>query len=475
MSITSLDFCLFYLLFYIGYWLLKDNYKIQNIYVLATSYLFYSLIDWRFSFLLLFISLFSYYIGILIKKKPAKYSPSFLLTIAVVVNVGILFIFKYYDFFASELSLLFGLNNDKILLNLILPVGISFYIFTATGYVIDIYKGTVEPTKEIVPFLSFISFFPLLLSGPIERSNGLLPQFKKKRSFDKELAFNGIQQVVWGAFKKLVIADNCATIVQVVFANYTDMPASSLLIGGILYSFQIYFDFSGYSDIAIGLSKLLGLKVRRNFNYPYFAMNVSDFWRRWHMSLQSWLTDYVYFPLGGSRCSKSRTIYNTFIVFLLCGIWHGANWTFFAWGAYHALLFVPLLLLFSKEFKKKTVDDEGLVPSLKSIIQMLITFLLITIGWIMFNSPSLSVGINYIFSIFSPSILCAPTNLGLVENIYTLLLIIFVFIFEWINKEKEIPLFFKCPVYLKILIIYLLLGHIVLCNASQTDFIYYQF
>ncbi len=475
MSITSLDFCFFFFLIYLVYWSLKNHVIIQNLLILVSSYLFYSLIDWCFSFLLLFISILSYLAGLILNKNVDKKITRLVVYSTVFVNIGILFLFKYYDFFTSEFASLFDMDPEKAMLHLVLPVGISFYTFTATGYIIDVYKGKVVACNKIIPFMSFISFFPLLLSGPIERSNGLLVQFKKIREFKYSASVEGVQQVVWGAFKKLVVADNCASIVNIVFSNYEDLPASSLVIGGVLYSIQIYFDFSGYSDMAIGLSKLLGFNIRRNFNYPYFSLNVSDFWRRWHMSLQSWLTDYIYFPLGGSRCSKKRTIVNTFVVFVVCGIWHGANWTFIVWGLYHAVLFIPLLVLFSREFKKRTVDDECLIPSFSSLLLMISTFILITIGWIIFNSPSLTDSIGFLTGIFSLSIFEVPIGIGLEENKYILLLLILVFLLEWIFRHKEIPLFFNAPGWVKVSILYILLGHILLCSASQSDFIYYQF
>ena len=477
MSITSFDFCWFFLIVYLIYWTLRNSLTIQNIFLLGVSYLFYALIDFRFCFLLLFISLFSFWAGQQAdaKENKSKRKAKFMVLLTVCVNMGVLFIFKYYDFFTSEFASLIGVNPEKAMLHLVLPVGISFYIFTSTGYVIDVYKGKVQACDKIIPYLSFVSFFPLLLSGPIERSNGLLVQMHRKRVFDYNLSVEGIQQVVWGAFKKLVIADNCATTVNVVFSSYESLPASSLVIGGVLYSIQIYFDFSGYSDMAIGLSKLLGFHIRRNFNYPYFSLNVSDFWRRWHMSLQSWLTDYIYFPLGGSRCSNTRTIVNTFVVFVVCGIWHGANWTFIVWGIYHAILFVPLLLFFSKSFKKKSVDDEGIIPSFYSLILMVSTFILITIGWIIFNSPTLTDAIGFLSRMFNNSLFAAPSGIGLGENIYILILILFVFMFEWMFRREEIPLFFKTHGWIKVCILYILLGHILLCSASQSDFIYYQF
>ena len=474
MSITSVSFWLLFILFYILYCILWSKFKVQNIYLLTTSYLFYALIDWRFCCILLFSSIMAYYSAIYIGEFNVSFRKKILISY-ILLNVGILFVFKYYDFFAGECASLFGIDKDALLLKLLLPVGISFYTFTSIGYVIDVYNGKVKATKDIVSLLAFISFFSLLMSGPIERSTGLLPQFKKRRMFDYCLAVEGVQQIIWGIFKKLVVADNCALVVKNAFANYENLPASCLVTGGILYSIQIYFDFSGYSDMAIGMSKMLGFRVRRNFHYPYFALNVSDFWRRWHMSLQSWLTDYIYIPLGGSRCSKYRTLFNTFVVFIVCGIWHGANWTFIVWGLYHAALFIPLILFLPKSFRKSTVDTEDGRISFYDIGLMITTFIFVTIGWIIFNSPSLSVAIHYISGIFNPTLLILPTGIGLADIRYVLFLMVFVLLFEWIQRDKETPLFFNASGWVKALILYLLLAHIVFCDASQSDFIYYQF
>lgn len=427
------------------------------------------------SALLLFSSLLSYYSALLIYRKKNQKTRKSLLIATLVIQVGILFIFKYYDFFASEFAKLIGESSDKVLLNLILPVGISFYTFTSIGYIIDVYKNKTSASNEIIPFLNFISFFPLIMSGPIERSKGLLPQFKQERWFDYSLVVDGVQQVMWGVFKKAVLADNCAMIVNNAFGNFEHLPASSLIIGAVLYSVQIYFDFSGYSDIAIGLSKCLGFRVVRNFHFPYFALNVSDFWRRWHMSLQSWFTDYIYFPLGGSRCSKRRTIFNTFVVFTICGIWHGANWTFIVWGIYHAILFVPLILFGSKKFRKTTVREDTILPSLKEICLMAMNFVFITIGWIMFNSTSITAAFSYISCLFDPSIMALPIGLGLMDYMYILVLIAGVFVLEWSQRAKEYALQFNSSGWVKCIIIYAIIAHLIFCNATQSDFIYYQF
>ncbi len=478
MSILSTTFLASFIAFFFFYWLLKERVRFQNLLVLVASYIFYSLINWHFSFLLMFTSLSVYCAGLLFSKyHNAILIKKNVLIITIIANVGILFVFKYYDFFVTEIAGFLNLNGDSILLNSLLPVGISFYTFTSLGYAIDVYNGKTEATKELIPFLSFISFFPLLLSGPIERSDGLLVQFKKSRSFDYNLTIDGVQQVIWGTFKKIVIADNLAVIVSQAFNNYDTLPASSLIIGAVFYTFQIYFDFSGYSDIAIGMSKLLGFRIRRNFHYPYFALNVADFWKRWHMSLQSWLMEYIYFPLGGSRGSKIKTVINTFIVFFICGLWHGSNWTFVVWGLYHAVLFIPLILFCTKSFRKTTVNETSLLPSLKETGLMFATFLLVTIGWIFFNAPTIGVAVGYIHNIFNTSVWALPTGIGLGDgnSLYIGLLLVLVIGFEWSQRTHEHPMQFSAPGWFKVIVLYVFVFHIIFFSAAQSDFIYYQF
>lgn len=475
MIITSTSFIIVFILFFLFYWLFRIHRIVQNFLILAFSCFFYGMWDVRFLVLLLVTALFTYGIAHLISQRRGKNIAKVAMIFHIVATMGVLFLFKYYNFFAGEFAAMFGLESDKILLKLALPVGISFYTFTAVGYVIDIYRNNTKTPGNLLSFMSFLTFFPLILSGPIERSTTLLPQFKKERTFDYELAKDGVMQIVWGFFKKLVLADNCAFIVNTVFGTYQDQPASALWIGAILYSIQIYCDFSGYSDMAIGLSKLLGFRVRRNFNYPYFSLNVADFWRRWHMSLQSWFVDYIYIPLGGSRCSKGRVVLNTLIVFTVCGIWHGANWTFIAWGIYHGVLFIPLILLFSKEFRKRKVNENRLLPTLTETGLMLLTFLLITFGWIMFNSPSIGAGAYYIAGMFSTSIMKAPGGIGIGGFGYVAVLLVMFFCFEWSQRSKEYPMQFKGPGWVKVCLMYVMIAHLIFCNAAQTDFIYFQF
>lgn len=473
MNILSLSFGIIFFIVFSLYWLLAKKNKLQNLLLLTVSYLLYASWDVKAMWLLLLLTFTSYLSAYFMEGVKNQYRKIIMIA-DIVFNVGVLFAFKYYDFFASELCDLLSIDKGNVLLNLILPVGISFYIFTNTGYVIDIYLRKRNAEKKLINYFSFISFFPLILSGPIERSNSLLPQFASMRVFSYSFAVEGAQQLLWGLFKKMIIADNCASVVNYVFPNYQHLPASALIIGALLYSFQIYFDFSGYSDIAIGMSKMLGFKVLRNFNYPYLSINISDFWRRWHMSLQRWFTDYIYFPLGGSRCSLRRVVFNTFVVFTICGIWHGANWTFIVWGLYNAFLFIPYILFF-KGKTKKTIDNGTKRLSVSDAVQMLITFSLVTIGWVMFNSPSLTDGLNYILCCFNSSITEKPVGLGLSDISLPLLAMIVVLVLEWFQRDKEFALLFKSPKWVKVLAIYVIIAMLIFNRAGSSDFIYLQF
>jgi D-alanyl-lipoteichoic acid acyltransferase DltB (MBOAT superfamily) len=352
MLFNSIQFALFLPIVFLLYWFVFDRFisksrwqlRLQNALVVVASYVFYGWWDWRFLLLIAFTSLCSWGSGLLIGKSKTGREAKTWTTLNIVLNLLSLAIFKYYDFFVTEFAQLFHISTDGLLLKVILPVGISFYTFQALSYSIDVYRGKIEPTKDIIAFFAFISFFPQLVAGPIERATNLLPQFLKKREFDYDTAVDGMRQILWGLFKKIVVADNCAVYVDQVFSTYTNQTGSTLLLAAIFFTFQIYGDFSGYSDIAIGTAKLFGIRLMRNFNVPYFSRDIAEFWRRWHISLTTWFRDYVYIPLGGSRVNKAKVVRNTFIIFLVSGFWHGANWTFIAWGAYHAILFLPLIL-----------------------------------------------------------------------------------------------------------------------------------
>jgi D-alanyl-lipoteichoic acid acyltransferase DltB (MBOAT superfamily) len=396
------------------------------------------------------------------------------------ISFGVLGIFKYYDFFVTTFVNAFdslGIHLHATTLRLILPVGISFYTFHTLSYTIDVYRRKFEPTKDIVSFFLFVSIFPLAMAGPIERATNLLPQIYNRRIFDYNLAVDGLRQFLWGLFKKVVIADNCAIIVNQIFENYSGASASTLALGAILFSFQIYGDFSGYSDMALGIGKLLGFKFLRNFSIPYFSRDIAEFWRRWHISLTTWFRDYLYIPLGGSRGTKFMTIRNTFIIFLVSGFWHGANWTFIIWGFYHALLFMPLLLIGKNRKNTNIVAENRKIPSLKEFVSILMTFILVTMGWIIFRADNIHIGFEYIQNIFSFSILSMPTVFGYKRIMLYLLVMISVLIFvEWLNRKEEYGLkrmhknkIVRWSFYTAIVLTIVEIGGI------QQEFIYFQF
>ncbi len=358
MLFNSIDFAIFLPVVFCLYWFVTGrNLRAQNALLLITSYIFYGWWDWRFLSLIAFSSLVDYFVGIGLGKTANKAQRKILLLISIVVNIGFLAFFKYFNFFAGNFYTAFTFLGqpvfDPVLLNIILPVGISFYTFQTLSYSIDTYKRKIEPTRDIIAFFAFVSFFPQLVAGPIERATNLLPQFYTNRVFKYDEAADGMRQILWGLFKKIVIADNCALYVNRIFLNYDTYSGSTLLLGAVFFAFQIYGHFSGYSDIAIGSSRLFGFRLKRNFAFPYFSRDIAEFWRRWHISLSTWFRDYVYIPLGGSRCGTWMKVRNIFILFIVSGFWHGANWTFIAWGALNALYFLPLMLL------KKKQDEHG--------------------------------------------------------------------------------------------------------------------
>ena len=392
----------------------------------------------------------------------------------IVVNLLILGIFKYFNFFAESLAAVcsdIGVELHPITLRLILPVGISFYTFQALSYTIDVYRGNLKATNDIISFFAFISFFPQLVAGPIERATNLLPQFQKARTFDYATAVDGTKQILWGLFKKMVIADNCAEVVDIIWADYTQHSSLMLIIAAVLFSFQIYGDFSGYSDIAIGTGKLFGVRLMRNFNIPYFSRSIAEFWKRWHISLNTWFVDYVYIPLGGSREGRWKMLRNTFVIFFLSGLWHGANWTYVTWGVYHAALSIPLVLIGGRQKYKDVVAQTSVLPNAKECLQMVTTFLLATIGWIIFRANSIGDFLSYVSCIFK--------NVGINESIQGLRPIAFVIILmfvEWINRRREHAFAFHIRYGWLRWSIYLLTALICLTQAGkQVQFIYFQF
>jgi len=476
MLFNSLEFLIFLPIAFFLYWFVCNrNYKIQNTFVVVASYIFYGWWDSRFLLLIAFTSLCSWLAGLGIEKHHEK--AKLINACNIILNLTILGIFKYYDFFVQSFADAFlGGNSEGLLLNIILPVGISFYTFQALSYSIDVYKGKISATKDLIQFFAFVSFFPQLVAGPIERATNLLPQFAKPRTFEYSVAFDGCRLMLWGFFKKIVVADNCATIVNQIFDSYETQPGSVLLIGAIFFTFQIYGDFSGYSDIAIGTAKLFGIRLMRNFNVPYFSRDIAEFWRRWHISLTTWFRDYVYIPLGGSRVSKLKIVRNTFVIFLLSGFWHGANWTFILWGAYHAVLFLPLILTGKNRKYTNAVAEGKLLPSLKECFQMLLTFLLVAIGWIIFRAETIGDAWMYIVGIFDKSIVTYPLlpNPDVIYNGYVMVMVFIacMLFIEWFVVGQRIKVKHR---FVRIIFYYISLFLIYYYGGTPQEFIYFQF
>ena len=477
MFFNSLTFAIFLPIVFLLYWFVFSKTKTaQNAFLVVVSYYFYSCWDWRFLFLLLFSTLLCYFTGLKIEKSTGERERKFWFWLSIVFNLGFLGIFKYYNFFAfsfSEALNNIGLQSSPLMLDVILPVGISFYTFHGLSYVIDIYYKRIKSEKDVIDYALFVSYFPLLVAGPIERATHLLPQVKVKRSFDFEKAKEGVYQIIWGLVKKVVIADTCATYANAIFDNYTSMNSLSLILGAVYFAFQIYGDFSGYSDMALGMSKLFGLDLLRNFNYPYFSRDIAEFWRRWHISLSSWFRDYLYIPLGGSRGSKLKQVRNVFIIFVVSGFWHGANWTFLAWGFINAMYFLPSLLLGTNRNNMETAELHWDFNSIKVFFSILSTFSITCIAWIFFRANSIEIAFNYIGKIFTNGNF-APQFLENQRYNIGMILLIFVFVLvEWNNRYKIEPISGKYS-WLKLTLC--LLTIIALGTyADYKEFIYFQF
>jgi len=455
----------------------NKNLKNQNILIALASYFFYGWWDWRFLALILFSTLVDYVIGVSLGKEQNLNKRKILLWISILVNLGFLGFFKYYNFFLDNFKsafTFFGSEINSNSLNIILPVGISFYTFQTLSYTIDVYKKRLEPTKDFISFAAFVSFFPQLVAGPIERATNLLPQILSKRKFKYSEAVDGLIQILWGLFKKVVIADNCATYANLIFNNSADYSGSTLVLGAVFFTFQIYGDFSGYSDIAIGTSRLFGFKLMQNFAFPYFSRDIAEFWRRWHISLSTWFRDYLYIPLGGSQGGTWMKVRNTFIIFIVSGFWHGANWTFVVWGVLNALYFLPLLLTKRNRQNLETVAVDSYLPSIKEFSNMAITFGLTVFAWIFFRADNIGHAFKYIRNIFTSSLFSKPEILPLMVSF---LVILFVGL-EWVGRREEYAIEkigFKWvkPVRWSFYLFIALL--IFLFNGKEQEFIYFQF
>tara|TARA_R100001143_G_scaffold61852_1_gene63678 strand:- start:10191 stop:11627 length:1437 start_codon:yes stop_codon:yes gene_type:complete len=478
MLFNSIDFAIFLPVVFLLYWFVANrSLKWQNILIIAASYLFYGWWDWRFLSLILFSTVVDYLVGIGLSKTDELRKRRILLWTSISVNLGFLGFFKYYNFFLENFITAFSFFGSDISassLNIILPVGISFYTFQTLSYTIDVYKRKLEPTRDFISLAAFVSFFPQLVAGPIERATNLLPQFDSPRTFSYSKSVDGMRQILWGLFKKIVIADNCAVHANYIFANSADMDGSMLLLGALFFTFQIYGDFSGYSDIAIGTARLFGFDLMRNFAFPYFSRDIAEFWRRWHISLSTWFRDYLYIPIGGSRGGTWMKVRNTFIIFVVSGFWHGANWTFIVWGALNALYFLPLLLAKKNRQNIEIVAQGKHLPTIREFGGMMITFWLTVLAWIFFRAESLTHAFSYIEGILSPTLFMMPDLAGM----KALLLIVPLFmIFEWFGREKEFALaqVEGWNVYTRYILYYIIILAIFLFTGEQQQFIYFQF
>ena len=484
MLFNSIDFATFLPIVFILYWFIaNNNLKLQNFLIVAASYLFYGWWNWRFLSLILFSTIIDYTVGLKLRTEENQIKRKILLWTSILVNLGFLGFFKYYNFFLDNFIAAFSFFGTEIKansLNIILPVGISFYTFQTLSYTIDVYKRRLEPTKDIIAFSAFVSFFPQLVAGPIERATHLLPQFYKKRTFEYSKAVDGMRQILWGLFKKIVIADNCAEFANQIFNNSADLNGSTLVLGALFFTFQIYGDFSGYSDIAIGTSRLFGFDLMRNFNFPYFSRDIAEFWRRWHISLSTWFRDYLYIPLGGSRGGTWMKVRNTFAIFIVSGFWHGANWTFIVWGALNAIYFLPLLLTNNNRNNLETVAQGKYLPTVKELFLILITFALTVFAWIFFRAENIGHAFNYISEILSTSLFEVPKFSGMRRALMTIILVAIFVSIEWVGREgqyaiENIQMLFKNNIVRWGTYIIIGLSIFIFGNFNKTEFIYFAF
>ncbi len=478
MLFNSLEFGLFLPIVFGLYWFVfAKRLTCQNVLLLVASYIFYGWWDWRFLSLIIFSSFVDFFVGILLSKQDNPARRKQLLLTSIFVNIGFLGVFKYYNFFVESFTdafSIFGWNMNANTLNIILPVGISFYTFQTLSYTIDVYRKKIEPTKSITAFFAYVAFFPQLVAGPIERASNLLPQFTRNRKFDYVKSADGMKQILWGLFKKIIIADSCAPFVNDIFTNSSSYSGSTLILGSCFFALQIYGDFSGYSDIAIGTARLFGFNLMRNFAFPYFSRDIAEFWRRWHISLSSWFRDYLYIPLGGNRGSMAVRIRNIFLIFAVSGFWHGANFTFIVWGALNALYFMPLMLLNRNRNNLGNAAEGRILPSIREAYQIGLTFSLTLLAWIFFRAESVSHAIAYLGGVFSLSLFSIPE----VFPKRICLTIVMFLAFEWLQRDKQHALQIETtrfPTLVRWGLYYFLLYMILYRGGEQQQFIYFQF
>ena len=481
MHFNSIEFFIFLPIVFVFYWYLTPKkLSCQNLLLLIASYIFYGYWSWKFLILLAFSTLLDFGYGFGVASNNKRKSRLFL-WLSIINNLGILAIFKYYDFFANQINTTLiglGLKSSLPLLHVALPVGISFYTFHGMSYVFDIYRGLRKPVNNFIDYAVFVCFFPLLVAGPIERANHLLPQVQNTRKFEYRVAVQGCRLMLWGLFKKVVIADNLANIVNDIFANYQQYNAISLLLGAIGFSFQIYCDFSGYTDIALGTAKLFGFELLSNFKFPYFSRNIAEFWRRWHISLSSWFRDYLYIPLGGSRMGKLVSIRNILVIFLVSGFWHGANWNFIIWGGIHACGFIPLFLSGkNKHYRDDTHNIKSRLPYPKEFMNILGTFIFVTFAWIFFRIHSIRVALAFCKKILTDSV-SNPVQFLNIQSAYSIFYFIFpVLVLDWQFRHNERELKFPANKMIRRSLYYTMIGTIIyfLLGSEQQEFIYFKF
>ncbi|GHB37141.1 MBOAT family O-acyltransferase [Mongoliitalea lutea] len=484
MLFNSLDFAIFLPIVFLLYWFLVSKKLVyQNGLVVLASYVFYGWWDWRFLSLILFSTIIDFTIGKKLKTESNPTIRKILLSASILINIGFLGFFKYFNFFVDNFVTAFRFLGSEIqpnTLNIILPVGISFYTFQTLSYTIDVYKRKLEPTQDFLAFAAFVSFFPQLVAGPIERASNLLPQFLMHRKFEYAKAVDGMRQILWGLFKKIVIADNCAEFANEIFNNSSDYSGSSLFVGSLFFAFQIYGDFSGYSDIAIGTARLFGFNLKQNFAFPYFSRDIAEFWRRWHISLSTWFRDYLYIPLGGSKGGIWMKIRNTFIIFIVSGFWHGANWTFIVWGVLNALYFLPLLLTNTNRSNLVVVAQGKYFPSLKDVMKMFVTFMLTVLAWVFFRAENMGHAIQILTEIFSGSFFEAPDFHDGSKAIKLIALLILFMVIEWIGRENKYALenIYKLKLPIRWVIYFILVFALFYLTGMadlDQEFIYFQF
>lgn len=478
MFFNSVNFAIFLPIVFFLYWFVTNrSLKGQNILLLVSSYFFYACWDYRFLFLLIFSTFLDYFTGIKMYESRTITGKKFWFWLSIGVNIGFLGFFKYYNFFAASFAdalSLVGFKTNPWVLSVVLPVGISFYTFHGLSYVIDIYKNRIKPERNFIDYSVFVSFFPLLVAGPIERATHLLPQLQQRRVFDRAKMTDGLKQILWGLFKKVVIADNCAYYANMIFNHPADYTGSTLLVGALFFTFQIYCDFSGYSDIALGTARLFGVELLRNFAFPYFSRDIAEFWRRWHISLSTWFRDYLYIPLGGSKGGTWSKIRNTFIIFLVSGFWHGANWTFIVWGALNALFIMPLIISGKNRHYLEIVAQGRVLPTIREAGAMLSTFLLTTLAWIVFRAANINQAWEYIRKIFSRSLFTVPE----VTPPKVIILVIVFMLIEWLGREQPYAiarLGVSSPRAVRWIAYYAILAAIFYFAGTEQQFIYFQF